>query len=1045
MKNHLFNKTLLKKHSKNFKLNPRKHDLLKEYISKIESGDFKSETKNYLYFYDVILKGVLGYKREDVLFDEKEDTGLGKSEFVLKSDDKKFMVIELKGQGINLDKRQSGRSDNKSPIEQAFGYAINTGDVDWIMVSNYEEFRLYNYYEKTKFISFNIKELLDKEKFAYFMLSFSRDSHIKSDTISRVKKDTLIVDRKLANQFYKLYNETRLMLIKELESESQMKRLDSIHYAQLILNRYMFICFAEDTNLLPSQISVDTISTPIIKGNIRHSSIFQRLNELFIDINEGNQFKKINEYNGGLFFEDLDFIKIRDMVEDQDFFKDVYQEWNFTDYEKDINHLLGNSGFHINPIYRNMLTISSFDFSTELDVNILGHIFENSIGDIEELKEGSKGRRKKEGIFYTPDYITDYICRNTIIPYLSESGNVNTVDELLGEYWGSKIEELDQKVKEIKIVDPACGSGAFLNKASDILLEIHRGIHQTRYKGQKDTLIPYFDSIEERREILLNNIYGVDLNEESVDITKLSLFLKVCRKGLKLPNLDKNIKCGNSLIYDPEFTYKPFNWETEFSEIIQNDGFDIVIGNPPYVRQEQIRNIKPYLKEQYRTFYGTADLYVYFFEKGLEILKNGGNLGFISSNKFIRTKYGKELRKYILKNTLFRKYIDHSHDNVFEDATTYPGIFILKKGTPNNNNILVNDTYQIQQSRLSESVWNFERPEILDLKDKIKNKTINLKNIEGVAIFYGIKTGYNKAFVIDEETKSNLIKDDPNNKDILRPLVMGKDIKRYNIFYKNLYLILTKNGVNIDNYPLILNHLKGSEKQLNKRQDQGNNWFNLRDCAYYSEFDKEKIIWGEIAMKPKFTLDTDRLFLLNTCYLMTLDNENYDLRYLIALINSKLICWQFRSISTSVRGGYWRYTKQYVEKIPIYPATPEEQQTFIEKTDKMLQLNKKLKEEVNDFNSWIQKEFGIDKLSQKLEKYYKLSEDEFMDELRKKKVDTKVRKNREYLEREFNESIKIINPVLQEIKQTDDKIDKMVYELYELTDKEIGIIENSLK
>jgi mevalonate kinase len=178
---------------------------------------------------------------------------------------------------------------------------------------------------------------------------------------------------------------------------------------------------------------------------------------------------------------------------------------------------------------------------------------------------------------------------------------------------------------------------------------------------------------------------------------------------------------------------------------------------------------------------------------------------------------------------------------------------------------------------------------------------------------------------------------------------------------------------------------------------------------------------------------------------MTLDNENYDLRYLIALINSKLICWQFRSISTSVRGGYWRYTKQYVEKIPIYPATPEEQQTFIEKTDKMLQLNKKLKEEVNDFNSWIQKEFGIDKLSQKLEKYYKLSEDEFMDELRKKKVDTKDRKNREYLEREFNESIKIINPVLQEIKQTDDKIDKMVYELYELTDKEIGIIENSLK
>ena len=236
------------------------------------------------------------------------------------------MVIELKGQGIDLDKRQSGRSDNKNPVEQAFGYAINTGDVDWIMVSNYEEFRLYNYYEKTKFISFNVDELLDKKKFAYFMLSFSRESHIESDYITKVREDTLVVDRKLASEFYKLYNETRLMLIKELESESQMERLDAIHYAQLILNRYMFICFAEDTGLLPSQISVDTISTPILKGNIRHRSIWQRLNELCLDINEGNEFKKINEYNGGLFSEDLDFIKIRDIVEDQTIFKNVYQD-----------------------------------------------------------------------------------------------------------------------------------------------------------------------------------------------------------------------------------------------------------------------------------------------------------------------------------------------------------------------------------------------------------------------------------------------------------------------------------------------------------------------------------------------------------------------------------------------------------------------------------------------------------------------------------------------------------------------------------------------
>jgi len=484
MKNDLFNQTLLKKHGKNFKLTPSKHDLIKEYLSKLDSGAFKSETKNYLYFYDTILKGLLDYSSENVLFDEKQDVGSGKSEFVLQSNDKKFMIIELKGQGIDLDKKQSGRSDNKSPVEQAFGYAIYTGDVDWILVSNYDEFRLYNYHDKTKYISFNASDLLDKEMFSYFMLAFSKKSHIDSDYIKSIHEGTLLVDRKLAGEFYKLYNETRLMLIKELEITNNCDRLDAIHYAQLILNRYMFVCFAEDSGLLPSQISVDTISTPIQKGNLRYNSIWQRLNELFVDINEGNEFKKISEYNGGIFKENLESLKIRDIVDDQSIFQDTYQDYKFETYKKDIKHLLGNVGNRVNPIYRNLLTISSFDFQSELDVNILGHIFENSIGDIEELKEDTKGRRKKEGIFYTPDYITDYICRNTIIPYLSKSGKANKIPDLLEEYsWSTEIEDLDEKLKNIKIVDPACGSGAFLNKATDILLEIHEAI----YDIKKDT------------------------------------------------------------------------------------------------------------------------------------------------------------------------------------------------------------------------------------------------------------------------------------------------------------------------------------------------------------------------------------------------------------------------------------------------------------------------------------------------------------------------------------------------------------------------------
>ena len=533
---------------------------------------------------------------------------------------------------------------------------------------------------------------------------------------------TVVIERELENEFYKLYNETRLMLIKEFEEINGLSRLESIHYAQMIMNRYMFICFAEDIDLLPPQVSTDTILTPILNGDLRHGSIWQRLNDLFSDIDEGNEYKKISQYNGGIFKENLEHLKIRDIVEDPKFFNDLYQGWKFKEYEQDVNDNLGLYGQKVNPIYRNLLTISTFDFSTELDVNILGHIFENGIGDIEELKQDSKGRRKKDGIFYTPDYITDYICRNTIIPYLSKSGKVNTVDELIEEYPGSKIKELDLKVKEIKIVDPACGSGAFLNKAANVLLEIHESIREQLYT--KDTLDHVWDPIEERREILLNNIYGVDLNEESVDITKLSLFLKVCRKGLILPNLEKNIKCGNSLIDDPDFSDKPFKWEKEFKEIFQDGGFDIVIGNPPYVRQERIKEIKPYLKDNYNVYTGVADLYVYFFEKGLKLLKENGKLGFISSNKFIKTNYGKNIREFILENSDFEKYTDHTHDEIFADATTYPSIFILSKGNNSGNKILVNNKFELDQSRLNSDSWGFESPEMLDLRDKIEKKVL---------------------------------------------------------------------------------------------------------------------------------------------------------------------------------------------------------------------------------------------------------------------------------------------------------------------------------
>lgn len=265
---------------------------------------------------------------------------MGRSEFVLKSGQNKFMVVELKGQATDLDKKQPRQSDTRTPVDQAFGLAIHTGDVEWVMLPNYDEFRPYNYHEKTKYISFNASELADNEILKQFMLVFSRESHIDADYINRIREKTLVVDRKLENEFYKLFNETRLMIIKELEYFNGFDRVKAVHYAQLILNRYMFICFAEDQDLLPSQLTVDTINRPIRFKDLRGDEIWHRINGLFRDVKEGNTERKVFPYDGALFEEDLKTIEIRDLIDNHKFFEDTYQKWKFEEYSIDIEGLI---------------------------------------------------------------------------------------------------------------------------------------------------------------------------------------------------------------------------------------------------------------------------------------------------------------------------------------------------------------------------------------------------------------------------------------------------------------------------------------------------------------------------------------------------------------------------------------------------------------------------------------------------------------------------------------------------------------------------------
>ena len=1019
------------------------------WIEMLNNNELVSEQNNYIAFFSIILEKLLGYKLKDIEYEKNIGEKGRPVEFTFKKGDKEYVVVELKGTKTeDLNKRYNRE---QSAIEQATNYASVKEETQWAFVSNYNEFRLFNPNYNEKYISFKFKSLTDSEILKKFLLIFSKFSLIDEDIPQTLLKETRIIERELEDEFYQLFSETRLMLIKELEhSSSDIDRIEAIRLAQLILNRYIFICFAEDLKLIPSETTADVLITPIEKKNLFEFTMWDRLNELFRFMDKGNEIRGIGAFNGGLFKENLRNLEIRDFIEDLNFYDDCYKKWKFEEKYEEMNNLLGVYKDKLNPIYKNLLVISSFDFGSELSVNILGHIFENSIGDIEELKDQTQERRKKDGVFYTPEYITDYICRNTIIPYLSQTGKANTVHELISEYETiNSLEDLDKKLKEIKIMDPACGSGAFLNKAVDVLFEIHEALHDSMY-AYDNSLDQYFDSLESRRQIISDNIYGVDLNEESVEITKLSLFLKlatsgVVKKGFKLPNLDKNIKCGDSLIDDETVANdKSFDWEDEFQEIFNNGGFDIVVGNPPYVRHQRIVNLKQSL-EKYFVYNGRADLYVYFFERGLNILKDKGYLSFICSNKFVNSDYGDKLREFLINHSIIN-YIDYSTENLFKGVSVDTSIITIKKEKPNDNHkIFVDKSYYFEQNILSKDIWSIANPKKLELRDKIKSKGVELKEVIK-EINKGLLTGYNKAFVIDTETRKQIINEDSNAADIIKPLIVGKNVKKWNITYENQYILYLPWEFDIEKYPSIKRHMLQYKEGLSKRTEVKNgriNWWVLRRFApnYYHDFNLPKIIYPEIAENLYATYSEEPYYMNNKCFMIT--SSELNLKYLSALLSSNVLDYYFRMDGYTLKNNGIVLLKMYIEKLPIPVISDEEQMPFILLVDKILELNKRKTIENVSFNKWLQRTFSIEKLPQKLENYYELTFDEFLEEIKKKKVDVKSRKNLDLLEKEFNESLEIIEPLQREIIETDDKINQLVYELYDLTDEEIQIIKNS--
>ncbi len=1006
-------------------------------------------------------------------------------------------VIELKSLDIDLDLRQNRQNDRRTPVEQAFSYAHKFDNVKWVIVSNYSQVRLYPSQSSKYHLSFDLSNIThngQEKQLKLFFLLLSQENLIA--TSDQPSLTTQIFKRRqeelqnITTQFYNDYKEVRHATAKEILIQSDYSVDHSVSLAQTILDRIIFIAFLESLSLIPKGTIEDAYST---RNKFNPTPIWDNFKYLFNALDKGDPPLNIPKYNGGLFKDDEDIQKL-----------------NIPD------ELLAQ--------YRNF---SRYDFLSELRVDILGHIFEQSITDLNILKADLRGEentdtsRHDEGAYYTPDNVTHYILERTIgvkFDEIKASLGFDTLAELKDEwlidennktrakhmeFWQSYQESLSQ----LKILDPSCGSGAFLVAAFDHLLAEYKQIHKELDKFFLE--VPLFDSSAVERGILQNNLYGVDISYESVEITKLSLWLKIATHKKPLTALDNNIKMGNSLIEnkqkagfyykdkgqakieqqvaygEDEFTFSApqvkdtrikalgFDWKHEFSAIFAQGGFDIIIGNPPYIRHELLqKNHKEELKKRFKTATGTTDLYVPFYELGYNLLKNDGMLGFITSNKWMRAKYGEKLRDFIKSKTSITHLLDLTGHKIFEDAIVHTNILIFRKQVSVKKHPLIiaeapfdsslvdkNDRRIMQQNQLQITGYHLEsNPLFWQIKQKIETIGTPLKQWE-IKINRGILTGYNEAFIIDNATKEKLVQADATSIEILKPLLRGRDIKRWHADWHGKWLIFvpwhfplqensTIHNASLkaetlfkQNYSAIYNHLLQYKDNLEKRNKAETGvhyeWYALQrwGATYHQDFEQEKIIYSEITKYLPFIYDDKGFYTNNKNFILT----GKHLKYLTAYFNSSCAQYWIKHTCPEIDGPSYELRKVFFENIPVPMLSPQQQQPFITLSEKIHALVETQTGDRQKFINLLVAEFpraDADKLTNWHQKTFA----DLLASLKKSKVTLTGALKEDWLER-YDRIKTETDALTPQITAAEQQLNQLTYQLYGLTADEIKMIE----
>jgi len=920
--------------------------------------------------------------------------------------------------------------DNIDPAYQVRRYGWSAG-LSLSILTDFEEFAVYDTSIKPKPTdAASVARIFyctydEYEKHIPWIISiFSKDAILKGSfdqfaKESKGKKGTTTVDK----EFLKEIESWRLDLAKNISLKNNIDTRSLNYSVGVTIDRILFLRICEDRGIEPYEQL----------GNIAaKENIYEQLKQLY--------HKADQKYNSGLFH----FEKEKDRTTHPD---ELTPSLIIED--KVLKGILKKLYYPDSP----------YEFSV-IGADILGNVYEQFLGKVIRLSgKSAKVEEKPEvkkagGVFYTPRYIVEYIVENT----LGEKLKNMTPKDVAGES--------PQHPAPLRVLDPACGSGSFLIFAYQHLLDWHRNWYSANSPEKQKKSV--FKSAQgewqlttaEKKKILVNNVFGVDIDAQAVEVTKLNLLLKVLENESAetlesqlsmfheraLPDLEHNIKCGNSLIGSDFYSYSNstkanqqnlfesmnedekekvnvFDWEAEWPEIMQGDkkGFDVVIGNPPYVRQEVLGPaFKNYAQQTFETYAGTADLYVYFIEKSLSVLKDKGVYSIIVANKWLRANYGDALRKFLKKKRI-HEIIDFGDLPVFQNATTYPliikasnekpkdfdavkqnDLLLGKEGNPPLEKVVKKLKYKVAVDSLEADGWSLSNEAEGKLLTKLKNIGKPLGEYVEGKIFYGIKTGFNEAFVIDEETKDRLIAEDPRSVEVLKPFLEGKDIKRYTTPNVRKWLILFPTGITNKNrgklkpeewlketYSAISLWLKKFEVQCKKRWDKGDYWWELRACAYYEEFEKDKLLLPDISISGNFAYDTTGVYSVNTSYIIPIKDKS-----ILSILNSSLITWYYTKISPVFRGGYLRWIYQYIEQLPIrtidfdIPTDKAMHDQMVTLVDRMLDLNKRLPEAKTPY----------DKTS---------------------------------LERQ--------------IASTDKEIDQLMYKLYDLMPEEIKLIEDSTK